>query len=555
MTSLAYKNRSVILSIMLSIVFVLFFTTHSAYAVPTISFDSFDYARDFPGPGTGAAVITVTDSAANTNPGSIDTVSVTVTSQANPSGIQMSLKETGVNTGVFQGKVEFMTGNYLFPESHTVTITQQDTSANVNPTQVDTISENIRSDHSGANPITETFSETGVNTGIFRGKLNFGGFSSSTQGIIFAQGGDYVQISIPGAATWALITPNSDASKGALLVNSNTDDVITATYGAISIPATEGLRYAPGGGGGGIVSPGLVLDVAASLSGSGGSSPPPPTFSLGAFAQANLLPPDLEKKLLNHDPLDPISSSNYGSVPYYPLSIDGNGYLIGGYANTLETVTEQVGKPANVTFTTISRPIMHMSIYTNLHNIADEISDSDTSISYDKGQQLKIVDPHGFFSKVTVDAKHNGNKQSISYNVVFAKSMPKSNIIMRAWDDHHASQDIKLFDAWQAVESGGSQTSNSNVPQTGLVQSIVPQPNPVQNTIPTNPELVDIVKQWGGYSAKSISDSEMLSDMGIDAKHIPSWYMKTSKWVVNNDVTPEEFVNAIKYLYDKGIIH
>ena len=550
MTSLAYKNRSVILTTVLSILFVLF-TTHSAYAVPAISFDSFDYARDFPGPGTGAAIITVTDSAANTNPGSIDTASVTVTSQANPSGIQLSLKETGVNTGIFQGTVEFMTGNYLFPESHTVTITQQDTSANTNTNQVDTISENIRSDHSGANPITETFSETGVNTGLFQGKLNFGGFSSSTQGIIFAQGGDYVQISIPGGATWSLITPNSDVSKGALLVNSNTDDVITATYGAIFTQATEGLRYAPGGGGGGIVSPGLVLDAAASL---GGSSPPPPTFSLGAYAQANLLPPDLEKKLLNHDPLDPIGPSNYASVPYYPLSIDGNGYLIGGYANTLETVTEQVGKPVNVTFTTISRPLVHMSIYTNMHNISDEIADSDTFVTYDKGQPLQIVDPHGFFSKVTVDAKQNGNKQSISYNIVFAKSMSTSNIIMRAWDDHHASQDIKFFDAWQAVESSSTQTSGSNVPQAGLIQNIEPQPSQVQ-TLQTNQELVDIVKQWGGYSSKSISDSEMLSDMGIDAKHIPSWYMKTSKWVVNNDVTPEEFVNAIKYLYEKGIIH
>lgn len=549
MTSLAYKNRSVILAIMISS-FVLF-TTHGAYAVPAISFDSLDYARDFPGPGTGAAIITVTDSAANTNPGSIDTASVTVTSQADPSGIQLSLKETGVNTGVFQGTVEFMTGNYLFPESHTVTITQQDTSANTNTTRVDTISENIRSDHSGANPITETFSETGVNTGTFQGKLNFGGFSSSTQGIIFAQGGDYVQISIPGGATWSLITPNSNVSKGALLVNSNTDDVITATYGAIFTQATEGLRYAPGGGGGGIVSPGLVLDAAASI---GGSSPPPPTFSLGVFAQANLLPPDLEKKLLNHDPFDPIGPSSYASVPYYPLSIDGNGYLIGGYANTLETVTEQVGKPANLTFTTISRPLVHMSIYTNMHNISDEIADSDTFVTYDKGQPLQIVDPHGFFSKVTVDTKQDGNKQSISYNVIFAKSMPKSNIIMRAWDDHHASQDIKFFDAWQAVESGGTQTSSSNVPQAGLIQNIEPQPSQVQ-AIQTNPELVDIIKQWGGYSPKSISDSEMLSDMGIDAKHIPSWYMKTSKWVVSNDMTPEEFVNAIKYMYDKGIIH
>lgn len=500
------------------------------------------------------ALVRILDPSANTNAGIIDNVNVNLKSTANPSGISLTLSETGANTGVFTGTFIFMTSNNLFSSAGTVTITDSDTAIPC----PSTLTEVITSSSDPTTGISLVFPKG--SSCIFSGKLSFGGFSSSTQNIIKATGGDFVSVNPQGSLifTNGLVTPNTVSSRGALLVSitQSSNDAVTSTYqGIISSSASVGNLFGGGGGGGGIVSPGLVLDVAASLSGTGGSSPPPPTFSLGAFAQANLLPPDLEKKLLNHDPLDPIGTSNYGSVPYYPLSIDGNGYLIGGYANTLETVTEQVGKPANVTFTTISRPIMHMSIYTNLHNIADEISDSDTSISYDKGQQLKIVDPHGFFSKVTVDAKHNGNKQSISYNVVFAKSMPKSNIIMRAWDDHHASQDIKLFDAWQAVESGGSQTSNSNVPQTGLVQSIAPQPSPVQNTMPTNPELVDIVKQWGGYSAKSISDSEMLSDMGIDAKHIPSWYMKTSKWVVNNDVTPEEFVNAIKYLYDKGIIH
>lgn len=571
MTSLVHKNKFTIILLTLFVTSLcLLLTSPSVYAVCSninnpnsaiINFNFCDYDR------ADTPILTVNDNTADVDHTKIDTVPVTVHSTANldfsgfsSSTITVDLKETGVNTGVFTGKLLFAIANTGFPESGHVTITQKDPPANVDHNLAETVTEFISSSHPGSNPIQITMTETGADTGLFQGVLNFGTFSSSAQNTIWAIPGDIVGISDPSQfyTTNSIVTPNPDSSLGVLAVNNNDnpatsmDDTITATYNGLSAVATEGPgRNAPGGGGGGIVSPGLVLDAAAGI---GGSSPPPPTFSLGAYAQANLLPPDLEKKLLNHDPLDPIGPSNYASVPYYPISIDGNGYLIGGYANTLETVTEQVGKPVNLTFATISRPLVHMSIYTNMHNISDEIADSDTFVTYDKGQPLQIVDPHGFFSKVTVDAKQDGNKQSISYNIVFAKSMEKSNIIMRAWDDHHASQDIKFFDAWQAVESGGTQTSGSNVPQSDLVQNIEPQPSQVQ-TIQTNPELVDIVKQWGGYSPKSISDSEMLSDMGIDAKYIPSWYMKTSKWVVSNDVTPEEFVNAIKYMYDKGIIH
>jgi hypothetical protein len=566
--SIYHKKLYIIIPIIASITICLAFVPHDAYALCSYSnnpagsiihFNFCDYDR------ASIATITVNDNSAN-NPTQIDTVPVTVHSNANldfagfsSSTITVTLKETGINTGVFQGKIVFVTANTGFAASDKVTITQKDPPGNTNTNQVDTVTEYISTSHAGANPIQITMTETGANTGIFQGKLHFGSSSSSAQNTIWAIPGDIVGISDPSQfyTTNVVVTPNPDSSLGVLTVNNNDnpstsmDDTITATYGTASATVSEGPgRNTPGGGGGGIVSPGLVLDAAASLGATGGSAPPPPMFELGAFVETSLLPPDAKQKLLNFDPLDPIKPSNYQGMPYYPLTIDGNNYLIGGYANTLDTATEQVGKPANLTFTTISRPIVHMALYTNLHNISDEIYDSDTYMAYDKGQQLQIVDPHGFFSKVTIDTKQDGNKQSFLYSVIFAKSMPKSNIILRAWDDHGASQDVKLFDAWQAIESSSSQKSESNVPQTGLVQGISPKP-----TQDTNPELVDLVKEWAGYSSKSISDSEMLSDMGINATHIPSWYMKSSKWFVSNDISADEFVNAIKYMYDKGIIH
>lgn len=563
MPSLVVQKRSLV-AILLPLAFLsfAFLISQPAYAScfssppgqTTLSFNFCDYGRDFPGPGTGAAIITVTDSSANTNPAAIDTVTVTVTSLANPSGIQLVLKETGVNTGVFTGQLQFMTGNYVFPQSSSITVTENYVGLPPIPA---TLSENVRSDHAGANPITITLPETGTNNGVYQGKLSFGGFSSSTQNTIFAEGGDYVQYSTLGAATWMQLVPNSDESKGIIQVNPTTDDQIIATYNGVSERVTEGLRYGGGGGGGGVVAPSLVLDVTAG--GVGGGGPPPLTFSLHNLVAANALPQDVASVLSDQDALTPIDPTNQTAtqtgVPFYPLTIDGRGYLLGGYANTIDTVTEQVGKPMTFVLGTISRPVAHISLFTNLHSLYDTMSDSDTYIVYDTGKPLQIVDPHGFFSNVTLTPVINGTRQSFVYGITFAKPMNTSNIIIRAWDDQKSSADLTLYDAWQVTppieRSSQNATQSDELSKSLLTQKIAQVP--VQDNPTTG--LLDTIKEWGGYSQTSISDSQLLSEIGIDGKSIPPWFMKTAKWTVQGDESQQDFVKGIKYLYEKGLIH
>lgn len=564
MQSVIVQKRSLVILLPLIFFAFTFLISQPAYAScpsglnppgeTTLSFNFCDYGRDFPGPGTGAAIITVTDSSANTNPTAIDTVNVNVTSLAKPSGIQLVLKETGVNTGVFTGQLQFMTGNYVFPEFDPIIVTENYVGLPPPPT---TLSENVRSDHTGANPITITLPETGTNNGVYQARLNFGGFSSSTQDTIFAEGGDYVQYSTLGAATWMQLTPNSDASKGIIQVNPTTDDQITATYGGISARVTEGLRYGGGGGGGGVVAPSLVLDVTA---GGGAGGPPPLTFSLHNLVVANTLPQDVASVLSNQDALTPVEPTNQTAtqtgVPFYPLTIDGRGYLLGGYANTIDTVTEQVGKPMTLALGTISRPVVHISLFTNIHSLYDTMSDSDTYIVYDSGKPLQIVDPHGFFSNVTLTPVINGTHQSFVYGITFAKPMNTSNIIIRAWDDQKSSADLTIYDAWQVTppieRSSQNATQGDELSKSLLTQKIAQVP--VQDNT-TSTVLLDTIKEWGGYSQTSVSDSQLLSEIGIDGKSIPPWFMKTAKWTVQGDESQQDFVKGIKYLYEKGLIH
>ncbi|MGI0026741.1 MAG: hypothetical protein ACREAD_02740, partial [Nitrosopumilaceae archaeon] len=288
---------------------------------------------------------------------------------------------------------------------------------------------------------------------------------------------------------------------------------------------------------------GIVLAVL----GHGGGSSPPPSFTLVNLASDSSIPDNIKNTILNHDPLKPISPSNDTSIPYYPMSIDGKGYLLGGYTNTLQTVTEKTGVPVDLQFVTYADSIQHMALYINLHGTDPQIPDSDTYVIYDAGKPLQTVDPHGLFSGVTFDLVKDGNKYKIDYGIKFAKTMSTSDIIVRVWNERHLSSDVRILDAWQVVQNTNSQsTANSD---TTLLNTATQTPS-----LNANSDMMSVIKKWGGYTSTSISDSELLKGMGINANHIPSWYMKTSKWVVDGDMTQQEFVNAIQYMYEKGII-
>ncbi|MDE1867109.1 MAG: hypothetical protein KGI08_05300 [Thaumarchaeota archaeon] len=478
------------------------------------------------------------------DPSASSSVSVSVESQNQQNTVSLTLPETAPGSGVFTGSFIFMATNNLFPATGTVTITQQSS-----------LADQVRSS-SDTTGILLSLTQTGSNT--FTGKLAFNSFSSSTQGIIKASGGDFVQIQVGSTTTDTngLVTPNSDLSKGALLIDisSTLGDTVVATYQGITTSSVSvGYLFGEGGGGGGVVAPSLVLDVTAAI---GGGAPPPPAFSLHSFVVANGLPENIASAITNQDALTPIEPTNEPGVPFYPLTIDGNGYLLGGYANTIDTVKEQVGKPMTLALTTISSPVVHISLFTNLHSLYDTMQDSDTYIIYDKGEPLQIVDPHGFFSNVTITPVINGTKQSFVYGITFAKPMNTSNIMIRAWDDQKASTNLTIYDAWQATPhievSSQNTTQNDELSKNLLTQKIMPVPV-AQNKTSTG--LLDSIKEWGGYSPTSISDSQLLGEIGIDGKSIPPWFMKTTKWIVQGETTQQEFVNGIKYLYEKGLVH
>ncbi|HEV2193393.1 MAG TPA: hypothetical protein VGR54_07245 [Nitrosopumilaceae archaeon] len=263
-----------------------------------------------------------------------------------------------------------------------------------------------------------------------------------------------------------------------------------------------------------------------------------PIIRSGGGNSANTVPPSF--------------SGSAFSATEYPFSLGGTGYQLPSYANTIPTTTFQTGNPVKVSLLLYSNSgsdaIQHIALYTNLHGLNSDIPQSDTYIIYEKGQPIQIVDPNKFFSRASVSVSQIGNKLQVTFDVTFAKPMGTSHIDLRVWDTYLNTVDTKILNAWQVVQSTPLTNPPSSAPTTPSPTTTAPT---VQNKIP---DLMPVIKEWGGYSPTSISDSELLANMGIKGNFIPPWFMKTTKWVVNDEISEQEFVNAIKYMYQIRII-
>jgi YVTN family beta-propeller protein len=238
----------------------------------------------------------------------------------------------------------------------------------------------------------------------------------------------------------------------------------------------------------------------------------------------------------------------------YPLSIDGNNFKLDNHTNTIPTITEETGKPIHLKLLMYESAgpsdIEHVALYTNLQGINPDISNLVNSIIYENGQPLQITDPNKIFKSANVTTSQVDNKLQLSLDITFAKPMPKSDIVIRAWDTKKYSSDIIILNALQVTQQNNDTIKDSTPTQTK--QSSVINLN--NSTTNSEDHLMDAIKQWGGYTSTSISDSQLLDNIGIKGQHIPSWVLKTTKWVVSGDVSEQEFENAITYLYNINII-
>ena len=395
-----------------------------------------------------ALSITVTDPTAI----GAGSVVVTVTTTSDPVGIPLTLIETSpgifdnINPSTLAGTLWLMNGNNKFPLGTTVEMNYEDDPFFYDPSFPDTVpifftTSNVFNEYD--------ITETGDATAIFKGLLTFGPTASPNSNLADITPGEIFHLTPPcGSKAHGQITPIPDPNtEGAILAN--VGDTITATYEDSSHTDTAFLNSAGGGcggSGGGLVISRVVLDVLAGTGTTGDFTPPLLALSKLKLSTLPLIG-DILETILNADPFTPIMPLDDPSIDY-PITINGNGYLLTQYANTIQTYTGKTGVPISFKMTLFDATgVEHIGLYTNLRDDAREVQDSDTYVIYNEGKPLEITDPHGFFSNVNFTESESNGKYITDFNMTFAKPMNTSDLIIRTWDEKKNSGDIKIFNA------------------------------------------------------------------------------------------------------------
>jgi hypothetical protein len=279
------------------------------------------------------------------------------------------------------------------------------------------------------------------------------------------------------------------------------------------------------------------------------------------------VPEEVQQMVVNHDsystilPMDPDSFEDFD----LPLVINDQGFILGGFTNTLQTQTIKPDTPVTMKFTVYtSDKVQHFSLYTNLRDTNDSIPESDTQILYNDGKDLKIIDPQGFFSdaKITVTEEEGESsvKKHILVEMTFAKEMETSHIITRMWDSHLRSGDTHILDAIKV---------EFDEPE------FIPIPQETEE-IQVEELKTQVIPKWVKNNAawwvdKQIDDKSFVTGIqylinnGImyipntepvnsSVTEIPDWVRNNAEWWSDNQISDDDFVMAMEWLVSNGVI-
>ena len=260
-----------------------------------------------------------------------------------------------------------------------------------------------------------------------------------------------------------------------------------------------------------------------------------------------------------HDPDAPIPPILADGTFDFPLEINGYGYLLGGIKNTLEPQTIHVGDEATVAFAVYDRvPIVHFTLYMNLHGADDQYSDSDTHVRYDAGN-VQVVDPHGLIESAAVTIQTDGgDKQVITFGITFGNAMEKTNMVARTWNADLSLLTVQVLDAFEVVEAA-VEPEPMPAEATALTEPAVEpepdaEPEPVESTADPKPAAggfggseIQTLKAWGGYSPEYADDAEFLGAFGFQGTTVPDYFRNIAKWFIDGTLDRQTLVNALEY--------
>ncbi len=154
----------------------------------------------------------------------------------------------------------------------------------------------------------------------------------------------------------------------------------------------------------------------------------------------------------------------------YPISIGDTKFTFAELGINNPTTTVEIGKPVRVNLLMYddSGPtyISQVGFYTNIHGAFRDVTHSDTSIIYTKGNPIIVLDPNGFFSDVSFTSSIVNQKLQLTFDITFAKEMEKSDIIVQARDIENNVGVLTVTDAWQVIQPPAEATAETSTDES-----------------------------------------------------------------------------------------
>ena len=303
---------------------------------------------------------------------------------------------------------------------------------------------------------------------------------------------------------------------------------------------------------------------------------------INALAQSRLvdIPPHIAEQVESHDASDPLEPITPDGTFDLPLVINGYGYLLDAYENTLIPQTVTAGdNPVHITFTVYTeKEFAHFILYLNLQGRNTNYADSDTYITYKDDGTTSITDPHGYIGSATVTVTQEDDqipeKRTVRITIEFEEPMGSTNMVAYMWNTDREALFVKIIDALEVVAASPESAMQAADPEPLEPDSVLPadpepvtpdfaddaaDPEPVPYDILgpddyDDTQILQIIRMWSGFESESITDEQLLELLGLDdhqGADIPDWMMtELGVLVAKGTVTVDEFLVALQYVLE-----
>ena len=304
---------------------------------------------------------------------------------------------------------------------------------------------------------------------------------------------------------------------------------------------------------------------------------------INMLAQSRLvdIPPHIAEQVESHDASDPLEPITPDDTFDLPLVINGYGYLLDAYENTLIPQTVTAGdNPVHITFTVYTeKEFVHFILYLNLQGRNTNYADSDTYITYKDDGTTSITDPHGYIGSATVTVTQEDDqipeKRTVCITIEFGEEpMGPTNMVAYMWNTDREALFVKIIDALEVVAASPESAMQAADPEPLEPDSVLPadpepvtpdfaddaaDPEPVPYDILEpddydDTQILQIIRMWSGFESESITDEQLLELLGLDdhqGADIPDWMMtELGVLVAKGTVTVDEFMLALQYVLE-----